>query len=271
MGVIVARIADLLQEGLALFGVGNDAAARECWEKVLEIDPKNSEARTFLDSLKTQGDGPGVEHSELWTRISEFVRDGKYEAAIELVEGSSVRLSAFEEKTVEHLRARLIYRYAKELGDLDAVPELQSDPSRLPSGLRRLARLVNGRSTLAEIVEQYPFDRLESYRQFTHLVRAGAVSLNSSASTRGTPVPPAPEHERKTHFPPPASLPEEALPPREANSDAEFEALFKEATLAYVRRDFGTARELFERCLEKRPGDARVIGNLEKLKKRITQ
>ena len=48
-------------------------------------------------------------------------------------------------------------------------------------------------------------------------------------------------------------------------ADESFDALFRRATQAYVRRDRELARTLFRRCLDLQPEDKRARHNLEKL------
>ncbi len=51
--------------------------------------------------------------------------------------------------------------------------------------------------------------------------------------------------------------------------DATFEDLVREATAAYLRRAYGQALELFERCARMRPDDRRVAHNLARLRQRL--
>lgn len=44
--------------------------------------------------------------------------------------------------------------------------------------------------------------------------------------------------------------------------------LLKEATEAYLKRDYGEALRLFNECLVLRPGDRKILHNIERLKKR---
>ncbi|MBI4952413.1 MAG: hypothetical protein HY908_10300 [Myxococcales bacterium] len=60
--------------------------------------------------------------------------------------------------------------------------------------------------------------------------------------------------------------------PRAATSGSAgdpFEALFQEATLAYVRRDYEAALQGFERCAALRPDDPNVRHNIQRLRQRI--
>lgn len=49
-----------------------------------------------------------------------------------------------------------------------------------------------------------------------------------------------------------------------------YERLYKEATLAYIRRDYEKALTLFKQCAQDRPDDKRVTHNLEQLHKRYS-
>lgn len=48
-----------------------------------------------------------------------------------------------------------------------------------------------------------------------------------------------------------------------------YETFFRAGTQAYLRHDFARALEAFEACLRLRPGDRRVLHNLERLKTRV--
>lgn len=61
-----------------------------------------------------------------------------------------------------------------------------------------------------------------------------------------------------------------ATPPAERAAVDHFEATFRHGTQAYLRHDFKTALEAFEDCLKQRPGDRRVLHNLERLRNRTT-
>ena len=81
-----------------------------------------------------------------------------------------------------------------------------------------------------------------------------------SASTPRASTPSARRRVTQT-TPPPASS---------ATSD-EFDELFEQATCAYVRRDYRSALELFERCLTLRPNDGRTKHNLSRLQGRLNE
>ncbi|MBL8942844.1 MAG: hypothetical protein JNK45_06850 [Myxococcales bacterium] len=64
---------------------------------------------------------------------------------------------------------------------------------------------------------------------------------------------------------PEVASPEAAVPRSLGESSNAYEQAFRDAVAAYARRDRATARRLFERCLELRPGDPRAKHNLERL------
>jgi hypothetical protein len=67
-----------------------------------------------------------------------------------------------------------------------------------------------------------------------------------------------PEHDPRLRMPKLAAV---------ADIAPDFDALFRQATQAYVRRDRARAQDLFEQCQALRPGDARVLHNLERLRR----
>jgi hypothetical protein len=100
---------------------------------------------------------------------------------------------------------------------------------------------------------------------------SGAVA---EAGTETSPLPVS------TPAPPPArplapTLPEAtapalpAAPPEPPAAELlEADRLLKEATEAYLKRDYGEALRLFSECLVLRPGDRKILHNIERLKKR---
>jgi tetratricopeptide (TPR) repeat protein len=66
---------------------------------------------------------------------------------------------------------------------------------------------------------------------------------------------------------PPSSRP--SRPPRAPEIDDGFQALFAQATEAYLVRDYARAFDLFTQCAQLRPEDRRVLHNLKALQKRL--
>jgi tetratricopeptide (TPR) repeat protein len=60
----------------------------------------------------------------------------------------------------------------------------------------------------------------------------------------------------------------DSKPPADAKPEDPFDAMFREATAAYVSRDYPKAIELFTRCLALRPDDRSVQHNLQRLQSR---
>lgn len=58
--------------------------------------------------------------------------------------------------------------------------------------------------------------------------------------------------------------------PSDRAATEQFEQTFRQGTQAYLRHDFQQALEAFEHCLRLRPGDRRVLHNLERLRSRTT-
>lgn len=61
---------------------------------------------------------------------------------------------------------------------------------------------------------------------------------------------------------------EEHAPPT-TRSGGGYEALFRDATSAYISRRYELALQLFNECLRERPQDARVLHNLRQLERRL--
>lgn len=108
--------------------------------------------------------------------------------------------------------------------------------------------------------------------QEAHTPIKSVMTSGSTRSSMGEPTPKSSQtiaHQQtrsdgnKTI--PKATTPE---PPTEADP---YERLYKEATLAYIRRDHVRALTLFKQCAAQRPDDKRVTHNLEQLLKRLSK
>ncbi|MEZ4398426.1 MAG: hypothetical protein R3B06_00300 [Kofleriaceae bacterium] len=90
------------------------------------------------------------------------------------------------------------------------------------------------------------------------------------SATRIAPPAPGPAAAPAPAAPAPAApapaAPAPAAPP--PAPDDPFQLAFAEATRAYLRRDYAAAEQLFERCVELKPDDARALHNLESLRRR---
>jgi hypothetical protein len=104
------------------------------------------------------------------------------------------------------------------------------------------------------------------------------VATPTAQSLRAEPPPSFVGHPARRSQPPPSALGElppssrPSRPPSFSNShpDDGFDALFAQATEAYLLRDFQRAVDLFTQCSLLRPADRRVLHNLKALQRRLS-
>ncbi|MCC7073706.1 MAG: hypothetical protein IT383_20515 [Deltaproteobacteria bacterium] len=91
------------------------------------------------------------------------------------------------------------------------------------------------------------------------LLGAGEAAKPSTAQVSQLSLPPAPI---------PAGAADSSVVLDDASQQA-YEELFRSGTQAYLKHDFTTALQSFNACARLRPGDKRVLHNLERLKQRM--
>ncbi len=269
-----------LNEGLELFGLGRIEAAIERWRLVLAIVPTEPRA---LDYLSAAGIDPSVPESIVEfaaadvtapieildvgfyrRRVAALVGEKNYEQALAVLTEAR-RLDPGDEslsRSMSLLKQHLEARYRARLGRLETSvgrtrPQCPTvcDP--------RLWILFDGITTVADIIELSPIGEFRTLRSLCLLLESGAVELGKSvsavAASDSSPTPTTPTTDQSQAAPSPSA------------ADNEYNNLFRNASMAYLRRAHQTATELFEQCLALRPSDRRVIHNLEALRKRSSK
>ena len=287
------EIETLLEEGLDLYGRGDTSGAIRCWRRVLAVHPGHDLALDYLGSAGADPSAPvpgpesippDEEASVLSSpELLRLVKEGQYDAALAILYEARSKnpKDASVSRSIRHLKLRLLRNYARELGNLDTVPELlgEVDITDLEIEEQEIARLVDGISSYEDIIASSPYGRLLTYRRLVGLKRRGllAAVLDSalpSAELGGLPLPPntptdlvggAPDlPQLLTLLRSPSERPGPASEPAE---DDPYDIAFREATKAYVKRNHAEARRLFEECLRLRPGDGPAKHNLSKIAK----
>lgn len=211
-------------------------------------------------------------------QIVELIESKRYEEALTLL--YAARKQAPQDPSVSRsiklVKDRLTLKYVKRVGSLDQVPAVFTSESTL-RGLkldveeRELLSLIDGIASVGDIVECSRLGRFKTYRGLARFLDMGIIVLKAGEAldeTLGRALAPSDREIRAAVQPaattPPASSESVSAPLPPAGSDP-FVELFNQATRAYLKRDYGSARNLFRKCLELRPDDQRVRHNLEKL------
>jgi len=212
------KIERLMREGLNHYGMGAVEEALRSWREVLRLDPDHAEARDFVATAEeaAQAAAPPPrpptpaareievpEHAaadlspddegeatldELVSEGQRLVREEELEAGLDLLEAvvrrDPKRLEVHGH--IESVRSRLVKRYRDRMGDLDAVPRLSLDLSdvmkfNLPAHAGFMLSLIDGDTSLGDIVSLSGMDSFEALRVLNDLIEARIVSLGAAA------------------------------------------------------------------------------------------
>lgn len=187
----------------------------------------------------------------------QLLREQRYEDALTVL--MKLRGAAPDNGSVsrgiQHLKEKVLDGYLVRLGNLDRAPTRGSPTRPFTAEESVLVRLVDGTSTLADLLESSTLGKLVSARLLTQLLDEGVLVL---------------PHER-----PRLRLvvePEPVEPPRAAAVAApSFDALLEQAGDLCLSRHFDEALAVYERCARLQPDHPRVRHNLERLRKLIQQ
>ena len=178
------KVAQLLQEGLELYGAGEVGRAFVLWSEVLDLDPGNEEALDYMRDADRRarprpGEGAGAMPS-IVEDARRLVHAHDEEAALELLQSAPAGGSVESEAMIELLRAKLFQKYQAAIGTLDCVPRTSGDASsiqgrNLPPSAGFLLSMVDGMTPLADLMTVSGMDRFEALRSIHRMHEAGIV------------------------------------------------------------------------------------------------
>ncbi len=194
---IQERVARLLSEGLDYYGMYETTKAIIAWQEALELDPSNEDARDYLsaadrrnvprdrDSKGSVGDRKAESTLESMTKAArDLIRQGSYDEALDVLRASSAAdlFNIDIESTIELVRSRLIKQYREKVGDTTAIPMLRADAAairtfNLPSDAGFMLSLVDGATSVADVISLSGMDDFESMRILQGLLEAGIVEI----------------------------------------------------------------------------------------------
>jgi hypothetical protein len=210
------KIERLMREGLNHYGMGGVAQALRSWREVLRLDPDHAEARDFVATAEEAAHAAappprapqapaeievhehaaaeiasGEDHATLDELVSEgqrLVREEELEAGLDLLEVVARRdpLRLEVHGHIENVRSRLVKRYRERMGDLGSVPRLSlglSDVMKfnLPAHAGFMLSLIDGDTSVGDIVSLSGMDSFEALRVLNGLLDAGIVSVGAAA------------------------------------------------------------------------------------------
>ena len=178
------NVAKLLQQGLELYGTGEVARAFMLWNEVLELDPGNEEALDYIRDADRRS-RPRADQGETPTAsilgdVRRLAQGENEEAALELLTSAPDSGSLECEGMIELLRAKLFRKYQEALGDLEQVPRVQGDGAdlqgrNLPPSAGFLLSMVDGMTSLSDLVTVSGMDRFEAIRSLHRMNEAGIL------------------------------------------------------------------------------------------------
>ncbi len=199
---LLTEAEQLVELGLERYGRNQTTQAIRCWERALELDPSNARALDYLNAAGWTGHSPTPSEivERLCRRVDQLIEDGDDEVALSKIQAhrdDPAKYAALQTR-LEHVRSRLVRRYERAIGDVDALvrydlelrPRLESDHER------RIAALAHGRASAREIIDTCGLDPLDASRALANMIGRGALASHrdnppatSVATTKGTELP----------------------------------------------------------------------------------
>ncbi len=280
-----AEVADrLVEEGLALYGVGREQEAIDKWREALLLVPGEKRALDYLEAAgaaTSAGFPKAPEGSESlaevvtlddyrdWRRrVIALVRSRRYEEALEALYRARRTWPDAEEvrASIERLEEYLTRYYTKVLGGPGRVfdPAAARPPASVEEA--KVLRLVDGARSVEEVLDASPLKPLQTLQKLASLFPTSTGRLRAVRASREFPAedvvraPPAAASgaTRAEHAPSTAA-------PGEGAEETDPDELCRRATEAYLDGDLDRAARLYERCLALCPDHALARLNYDRL------
>jgi hypothetical protein len=161
------------------------------WEKVLEIDPGNAGALDFLQSADWSTKPCAPRHDTMASASTALLQEAgvlmhqaEFGAAFDLLRSASgPGFSGLEfEATLDLVRSCLHRGYREHFKDLERIPRLTGDSEDvtqldLPSDAGFFLSMIDGSTSLADVISLSGMDALEALHNLNALLDAGVVEL----------------------------------------------------------------------------------------------
>jgi hypothetical protein len=187
-----SEIARLLVEGLDHYGEDAIGKAIQTWRAVLALDSHNAEALDYIQTADRRdqrrlplGEQMSDAARNVVHAVTGLVEQGDLEGALDLLrspidnEGTALEYEA----TVELVRSNLLRSYSQRVGDLAGVPVQKADGEitayNLPPDAGFVISLIDGTTSVADIISLSGMDSFEALRIVGHLLDAGIVEIGS--------------------------------------------------------------------------------------------
>lgn len=184
------RIERLLAEGLDLYGMDEVSKAILTWRQVLALDADNREAIDYIKTADRRKHPRPEKSDKTAAAVSAVVREARslieaeeFEGALDMLRSAAeADLSNLElELLVDLARSRLYARYRNDIEPGASPlrrPEARDLTSfNLPANAGFLLSLVDGETTVADLITVSGMDSFEALRTLRGLVDAGIVGI----------------------------------------------------------------------------------------------
>jgi tetratricopeptide (TPR) repeat protein len=184
-------ISRLMEEGLRHYGEGRMDQAAGCWGEVLHLEPDHPEAQDYLrtagfDSGEIElSETSGEEDASLLGDALELFRRGEAQESLELLETltreNPERMGI--QGYFELVRSHLFKHYRERVADPSTVLKLKITPEEtmrynLPANAGFVLSMVDGHTSVNEILALSGMDPFEAVRVVNRLLEAGIVEVN---------------------------------------------------------------------------------------------
>jgi tetratricopeptide (TPR) repeat protein len=185
------QISHLMEEGLRHYGEGRMDRAAACWREVLRLDPDHPEARDYLGTAgfdngeielcETSGEGD----ASLLADAVELFREGQAQESLELLETlarDNPRRMGIQ-GYYELVRSHLYGYYRERIADASSVLKVKIAPEEvmrfnLPADAGFVLSMVDGNTSVNEILALSGMDPFDALRMVNKLVEAGIVEVS---------------------------------------------------------------------------------------------
>jgi tetratricopeptide (TPR) repeat protein len=188
---IEGQISHLMEEGLRHYGEGRTDRAVACWREVLRLDPAHPGAQDYLGTAGFDTgeielfEASGEEDTSLVVDALELFRKGDAQESLELFE--TLARENPERMEIqgyfELVRSHLFGYYRERIADASRVLKIKITPKEimrfnLPANAGFLLSMVDGNTSVNEILALSGMDPFDAIRLVSNLLEAGIVEVN---------------------------------------------------------------------------------------------
>ena len=249
-----ANVHDLIKKANKSYQQGQIDASILAFNEVLKLDPNNTIAKYFIKFKKEQFKKEILTSPTEQMHLSLFIINREYGNAYKIL-SRMMKTQLVDKNYIELHRLisnKLSQKLKKKIGDL-SVLYVSTDlkPINLSVEENQIYKRFKTASPLDQVIQVTPMNNLLALNILDKLISQHYISQFTASDEEDI------EENQQ--------LPDQDL---SIEIEEDYDSLFKQATAAYVRRNFAESMQLYLRCLQLNPNDSRAIHNINKLKER---